>query len=166
VVIATVSYPTDKTTAAPESTWPHDHPINKTYTPQQPPAQNITIVPMKPVLPPPSPPPRQSKIFPPEEYDHYYEGDLTIRIVPTIEALRDVCGSFYPRMLACAIRYPKNCVIYMVEDEVMRKEGWTTGLLLRHEIGHCNGWPGHHPDQRTITWPSPQYIPAAERGRP
>ena len=39
-------------------------------------------------------------------------------------------------LLACSFRYAKNCVIYLVEDNVMRKRGWTTGLLLRHETGH------------------------------
>ncbi len=164
VVIATVTYPGPKPLAgSPESKWPQDHPINKTYIPLQPPATNITIV---PVTPNKAPPPRQSKIFPPEKYDHYYEGDLTIRIVPTKEALIAACGAIAPNMLACAFNYAKNCVIYMVDDEVMRKEGWNTGLLLRHEIGHCNGWAPDHPNVRMVTWPSPLLVPRAERRDP
>src|SRR5215510_2543726 len=31
---------------------------------------------------------------------------------------------------------------------VMKARGWTTALLLRHETGHCNGWPSDHPGQR------------------
>src|SRR6516225_3444494 len=41
-------------------------------------SENITAVPVKPV--PVTPViPKPHKIFPPAEYDHYYEGDLTIR---------------------------------------------------------------------------------------
>ena len=66
-------------------------------------------------------------------------------------------------LLACSFRYAKNCVIYLVEDNVMRKRGWTTGLLLRHETGHCNGWPGNHPGERALPWSTTHWVPAAER---
>jgi hypothetical protein len=94
-------------------------------------------------------------ILPPVEYDHYYEGDLTIRVVPTLEELLARCNITNPITLACAMVYEKNCVIYLLPDETMRKRGWTTGLLLRHEIGHWNGWPGDHPGERPLPWPSP-----------
>jgi len=42
----------------------------------------------------------------------------------------------------------------MVKDEVMRSRNWTTGLLLRHEIGHCNGWGADHEGERGISWPT------------
>ena len=94
-------------------------------------------------------------ILPPEEYDHQYEGDLTIKIVDTLEELFALCGQRLPNMLACS--YPsymdnfKSCQIVMVKDETMRKRGWTSGLLFRHEQGHCNGWPGSHLGQRELT---------------
>jgi hypothetical protein len=25
-------------------------------------------------------------------------------------------------------------------------------LMRRHEIGHCNGWPGHHPNARSVEY--------------
>ena len=53
----------------------------------------------------------------------------------------------------------------MVDDDVMRKWGWTTGMLLRHEIGHCNGWPGDHPDQRGLPWPTTHWVPDYARVR-
>ena len=46
-------------------------------------------------------------------------------------------------------------MISMVNDEVLRKWGWNSGLILRHEIGHCNGWAGDHPGIRAISWPTP-----------
>src|SRR5262245_61016927 len=81
--------------------------------------------------------PRQSNILPPVEYDHQYEGDLTIKMVPTLADLYRACSVYNnPVLLACSYRYA---------SDVMRERGWNTGLLLRHEIGHCNGWPGDHP---------------------
>jgi hypothetical protein len=103
--------------------------------------------------PPPGygePPKPKYMILPPVEYDRYYEGNLTIRMVNTLEELRERCNAINPLMLACSFRYEKNCVIYLVEDSIMRKRGWTTGLLLRHEIGHCNGWPSDHPGERPV----------------
>src|SRR5262249_41652900 len=100
---------------------------------------------------------------PPAEYDHYYEGDLTIRIVPTLDELMVVCASTNRQWLACARPYARNCIIYMLPDETMRERGWNTGLLLRHEIGHCNGGRGDHIGERPVMWPSPNFLPANER---
>src|SRR6516165_6107420 len=79
-------------------------------------------------------------ILPPIEYDHDYEGDLTIKMVDSVEELRVLCDNNTPQMLACSMNNARSCLIIMVKDEVMRQRGWTTGLLLRHERGHCNGW--------------------------
>src|SRR5262249_58987305 len=97
---------------------------------------------------------RSVPIFPPAEYDHYYEGDLTIRIVATIEELYAICQLKQPNLLACTLRNHHSCVIVLVDDDVMRRRSWTTGMLLRHEMGHCNGWPGDHPNERRISWPT------------
>jgi hypothetical protein len=64
-------------------------------------------------------------ILPPVEYDRYYEGNLTIRMVNTLEELRERCNAINPLMLACSFRYEKNCVIYLVEDSIMRKRVYT-----------------------------------------
>jgi hypothetical protein len=95
-------------------------------------------------------------ILPPLEYDHPYEGDLTIKIVDTLEELYAICEQRTAAMLACS--YPsyadgfRSCLIIMVKDEIMRRRGWTTGLLFRHEQGHCNGWlGGDHVGQRPLT---------------
>jgi hypothetical protein len=131
--------------------------------------QNITIVPVKPftghTVPPapPTPLPQQYLMLPPAQYDKPYDGDLTIKMVATLEELQSACRVTNAKMLACAIHNAKSCVIYMVADEVMRQRGWNTGLLLRHEIGHCNGWPGDHPDQRPVPWPLTHWVPASER---
>src|SRR5262245_58753638 len=105
---------------------------------------------------------RPHLILPPVEYDKHYSGDLTIKIVPDIISLRAACSTDNETMLACAWHNDKSCVIYMVEDRIMRQRGWNTGLLLRHEIGHCNGWPVDHPGQRALTAPSTYFVPQTE----
>jgi hypothetical protein len=107
----------------------------------------------------------QYMVLPPVEYDRPYDGDLTIKMVPTVEQLHAECNSLNPNphTLACAYRRVNSCVIYMVEDAVMRQRGWNTGILLRHEIGHCNGWAADHPGQRALPWPIIHVLPAAQR---
>jgi hypothetical protein len=62
-------------------------------------------------------------IFPPVEYDHYYEGDLTIRMVNTIEELRAACNIYSNQyLLACSILRPTACLSIIVKDEVMRTQ--------------------------------------------
>jgi len=88
-----------------------------------------------------------NKFFPPPEYDHDYQGDLTIKMADTIEELRILCATgaqSNPNLLACSQHNETSCLIIMVRDEVMRQRGFSTGLLLQHERGHCNGWPGDH----------------------
>jgi hypothetical protein len=86
-------------------------------------------------------------------------------MVPTIEELMILCDVDNPKMLACSIRAydAKSCVVILVEDEVMRKRGWTTGLLLRHEIGHCNGWTQAHEDQRSVVEGGSHWVPDNRR---
>jgi len=94
------------------------------------------------------------KIFPPAQFDHYYEGDLTIKIVNSLEELHEICRIDNPKLLACSQRNQSSCVIVLVKDEIMRQRMWTTGMLLRHEIGHCNGWSADHEGERSISWPT------------
>src|SRR6516164_10483837 len=110
----------------------------------------ITTVPVRPVEPVPLMP-LKHMILPPEQYDHDYEGDLTIKIVDTLEELHALCKLDGPQLLACSTHNSRSCLIVMVKDEVMRQHGWTTGLLFRHERGHCNGWGGDHAGERPLT---------------
>lgn len=96
--------------------------------------------------------PKKYLILPPVEYDHAYKGMLIVETVATREELRTQCGAaFGPWTLGCAWRstYPADsCRIIMVDEKVMKAFGWRRDMILRHEIGHCNGWPGDHPGQR------------------
>ena len=106
------------------------------------------------------------KIFPPPEYDHDYDGDLTIHIMNTLEELHVACAPLKnPNLLACSWHNLRSCVIIMVKDELMRERGYTTGLMYRHERGHCNGWPGDHPGELPLYVGSTHWVPADLRVR-
>ena len=122
--------------------------------------QAYTVVPIKPVT-------DGRPILPPPEFDYVYEGDLTIVMVKTVEELLILCNVQSPNTLACSIRAydGKSCVIIMVDDDLMRRRGWTSGLLLRHEMGHCNGWTQAHEGQRPVYSGGSHWVPEGRRIR-
>jgi hypothetical protein len=94
-------------------------------------------------------------IVPPPEYDVPYKGEVTITVIPTQEevALRCINAPPLPRRLGCAFPLPgKNpravppkCEILIVPDKVFKGLDYTKAEIMRHELAHCNGWPGDHP---------------------
>src|SRR5262245_29405390 len=36
-----------------------------------------------------------------------------------------------------------ECKIYLASEDQIIKAGYTVNIVMRHEIGHCNGWIGH-----------------------
>lgn len=91
-------------------------------------------------------------ILPPKQYDHPYKGKLTVETVRSQDDLREACGGSYrPGLtLGCARRSydGSSCHIYLVPEEIIVARRWTRELMLRHEIGHCNGWSASHEGQR------------------
>jgi hypothetical protein len=113
-------------------------PLNKPYPPGVPYLQHPMI--KQPFM-----------VLPPAEYDIPYKGRLTIKTALSREDLLLACPNINPQSLACAYRFnPENCLIIILHDRLIRERGWSTELVLRHELGHCNGWPGDHPGQRAI----------------
>lgn len=91
-------------------------------------------------------------ILPPAEYDKPYTGRLILETVPNQEELAKFCGKAYiPGLtLGCSQRRADSCKIVLVPDAIITMNGWTRALMLRHELGHCNGWPGDHPGARGV----------------
>jgi hypothetical protein len=95
-------------------------------------------------------------ILPPPEYDHPYDTQGGRRLfdevrVDTVEALKERCKHpFNPPSipLACAFPMSWGYLIVMVTDDMIRAGGYEPEHIRRHEVGHCNGWPSHHPDTR------------------
>lgn len=79
---------------------------------------------------------------PPAIYDHAFAGPVVVsdKYGGEISALGGPC---YPWMgaKACAVRLNGTCYIFAIK-------GALSPELLRHETGHCNGWPADHPESR------------------
>ena len=91
-------------------------------------------------------------ILPPIEFDGPYKGELIVTVVSHEELVRR-CPGLWAGVLACAKTYgerirPIRCEIFIEDEKAITARGYTRELMLRHEIGHCNGWPGDHPGQR------------------
>jgi len=87
----------------------------------------------------------QQQMLPPKEFDHEYDGELTIKyLIP--QDIRRLCNPALKtkgqNALACtrADFAPKRCTIYMMTAQELERLGWTYDIVLRHETGHCNGW--------------------------
>ena len=93
-------------------------------------------------------PPAQN-VIPPVEFDHPYTGKLTIERSSSQEYIRSKCGpTTFPYHLGCAWAMVGRCHILMADDATIREHNWTPEIVLRHERGHCNFWPAHHPGAR------------------
>jgi hypothetical protein len=86
-------------------------------------------------------------ILPPAEFDHVYIGTVRINQLQDIEhAKRHGCIGVRP--VACATVYAGVCVIWMIPDDQIRANGLAPEIVLRHEMGHCNGWGADHAGAR------------------
>jgi hypothetical protein len=90
-------------------------------------------------------PAQAQNVIPPLEYDHPYNGKVIVERSTSQAEIRSRCDpSTFPYHLGCSRLRPDGCYILLADDEFIRKHGWTSDIVLRHEIGHCNGWPGDH----------------------
>jgi hypothetical protein len=83
-------------------------------------------------------------ILPPEEYYHPYGGELVIVRVDSPDVLVSYCQNTTQTVLGCAQRRVDKCYIYLVPDGFYESVGYDPEDVFRHEIAHCNGWPGGH----------------------
>jgi hypothetical protein len=84
-------------------------------------------------------------VLPPSEFDREYDGELEI-IHKIPEDIYRTCQSAVRnghRALACSRAFlgnPKACTIYMMTENELARLGWDYNIVLRHELGHCQGW--------------------------
>ncbi|WP_323775963.1 hypothetical protein [Leisingera sp.] len=89
---------------------------------------------------------------PPARYDHEYAGALTIVRVPQKQVVT-LCRQLFKgnrsdlvvtnTQKGCAWRYEGECTVITIDrvyQNIQPKD------VIRHETGHCNGWPSDHPD--------------------
>jgi hypothetical protein len=82
---------------------------------------------------------------PPAQYDHPYHGQVIeqrLSLSQIIQLCHGPAGS-------CAWVNKGVCHIALPADE---KDGRLLALTRRHEIGHCNGWPGYHPNGHWVEY--------------
>jgi hypothetical protein len=89
---------------------------------------------------------RAGNWLPPAEFDHEYAGVLTVHRGTQQEMLAQCPSKSNPGYysLGCSRRFfdGATCVVYIAKDIMLQAAGWPYDLVLRHELGHCNGW--HH----------------------
>ena len=49
------------------------------------------------------------------------------------------------RIRGCNFHVLGYCNIYVAPVEYLEKSRDTVENIVKHEIGHCNGWPWNHP---------------------
>ena len=107
--------------------------------------------------------PKKYYIEPPAEYDHPYKGELFEWTVKDQAELRAMCPNTKFNLgfaLACTMPQGGRCWMFLVPDDEIKKF-FPLDLVKRHEIAHCNGWPGDHRGARAWQdWAAPAAEPA------
>jgi hypothetical protein len=102
-------------------------------------------------------------VLPPVEFDHPYQGVLTIKIIATLDELRDICPGRMPVACSERARDGSSCTIWRLPDwQIETQHDEPVAVLMRHEIGHCNGWGDDHRGARA--WIKPQTHKSAAAG--
>jgi len=88
-----------------------------------------------------------NKPLPPERYDRPPTEPFFVIDLDAHDDISRACG--HPPtvcLVGCAFLAQRK--IYIAHEIVLRQCGATRNLVLRHEIGHLNGWPGIHEEAR------------------
>ena len=83
---------------------------------------------------------------PPEAYSGPYTGQLTVIRVPQPEVVAlcsELIEGVTSKQKGCAVWRGNSCLVVIIDKIFM---GSRPVDVLRHEIGHCNGWPEDHPE--------------------
>ena len=91
-------------------------------------------------------PPARFSQLPPPEFDHEFDGNITVLRVGDDE-VREACpGKFRVGnwALGCTTKVlgSRECTIRILRDAELRTTTWAKDydIIYRHERGHCNGW--------------------------
>jgi hypothetical protein len=95
-------------------------------------------------------------VLPPTQYDRLFQGTVTVQRGDQAFMEMYCPKSTLPLTLGCARRglnadgtYSNlSCRIIIADDDPLEAAGHDWLTVLRHEIGHCNGWPGDHKGAR------------------
>lgn len=90
---------------------------------------------------------------PPAQYDHPYQGQVIEQRLSFLQILQLCHGP----ATSCAWVSKGACYLALPQDE---HDSRLIALIRQHEVGHCNGWPAHHPGGHWV-----EYDPD-HRGKP
>jgi hypothetical protein len=93
---------------------------------------------------------RHIGVLPPVEYDKPYPGKLTITRGSQFVMQQGCPKTTLPITLGCARHNETECWIIIATDPILRAAGLTYEIVLRHEVGHCGGWPNDHRGARPL----------------
>ena len=85
------------------------------------------------------------KELPPEKYDVAIHTSVEVIDVKSRDELHKICGHVGVNILGCALVGTMICRVYLLDP---MPAGLTRNIVLRHELGHCAGWPADHPGIR------------------
>jgi hypothetical protein len=93
----------------------------------------------------------QLHIYPPERYDHAYPGRLDVEYLDAEQIKQHCPANSYGQRLGCTtIATPSYCKVFIGSADEIAALGYTMETVLRHEIGHCNGWGADHPGMHAL----------------
>jgi hypothetical protein len=82
---------------------------------------------------------------PPAQYDHPYRG----RVVEQLLSRLQIIATCHGPAESCSRVANGVCYIALPKGE---RDARLIACIRQHEIGHCNGWPSHHPNARRIEY--------------
>jgi hypothetical protein len=108
---------------------------------------------------------RRDRNLPPKQYDRPFDGEVFIIRELSQKVLSDNCGTNGSKVVIPSGKWlggcaPVNgftfhadlthselhrCVILLAEISIFRRNHRSVEDTIRHETGHCNGWPQDHP---------------------
>jgi len=94
---------------------------------------------------------------PPPQYDHPYHGHVIEQRLSPLQMMLTCHGPGE----SCAWVDGGVCHIALPAGEKDRR---LLALIRQHEIGHCNGWPAHHPGGRRVEYDPDKRPPAFKSG--
>lgn len=98
--------------------------------------------------------PGNSYWIPPEQYDKPFTAGPTIVVRGDEKLMGQICPKTpFPITLGCRVSLNSAtpspvCFIVIANDDILASQGWNRAEVLRHEKGHCHGWPADHPGMR------------------
>lgn len=89
---------------------------------------------------------RYYNFLPPVEFDKPYTGTVWIRTLANEQEIKNLCKGSSKTACAARTKSGEECHIFLLP----KKQIISLAFTLRHELGHCNGWPPDHPDKRRV----------------